>query len=299
MKLKGYFSLNLNLRRLEEPKTIKYQHTYNRYNLEFNLLKMRRRICEKIIHQLFRIGGINPLSNSHRELGLMNSNSKTNGENNVLKVLNKYIDSPIIFDVGANTGEYSKFIKTIIPNSIVYSFEPNIAAFNDLNKINGISAINQALGDEEGERILYIPTNDEKTEHSSFIEKALFRKKTIAEQKVKIGTLYGFCKKNGVEKIDFLKIDTEGFEMEVLKGAKSLINNISIIQFEMNYHFVFRRVFLKDFYDFLPNYTFFRINSRGLYEFLEYNPINEIFQMHNILAVHNSISKDWKKFKKW
>ena len=88
-----------------------------------------------------------------------------------------------------------------------------------------------------------------------------------------------------------LKIDTEGYESEVLKGASRMISNelIDIIQLEFNEMNVISKVFLKDFYNMLPGYNFFRLDSNRLIALNNYNPANEIFLFQNIVAVKQNL----------
>jgi hypothetical protein len=69
-------------------------------------------------------------------------------------------------------------------------------------------------------------------------------------------------------------------------------NKIKIIQFEFNEPNVANRVFLKDFYQLLPNFSFYRIKIGGLIPLGEYNSKNEIFRYQNILAINKNIFPD-------
>ena len=74
--------------------------------------------------------------------------------------------------------------------------------------------------------------------------------------------------------------------MKVLEGARELIlgKMINIIAFEFNEMNVISRVFLKDFFNILPEYNFFRLLQDG-YISLSYSSLNEIFAYQNIIAV--------------
>jgi len=66
-------------------------------------------------------------------------------------------------------------------------------------------------------------------------------------------------------------------------------NNIDIIQFEFNEMNIISRVFLKDYYELLPQYNFYRISSKYLIPMPIYKTENEIFKFQNILAINKSI----------
>ena len=63
-------------------------------------------------------------------------------------------------------------------------------------------------------------------------------------------------------------------------------NKIKCIQFEFNEMNVCARVFLKDYYELLPQYQFYRLVEKGLKSLGNYSPKNEIFRYQNILAVN-------------
>jgi hypothetical protein len=113
--------------------------------------------------------------------------------------------------------------------------------------------------------------------------------KTIACQ---ADTVDNFCKTNGIDHIDFLKIDTEGNELNILKGARKLLEteNIDVIQFEFNEMNILSKTFIKDFEDLLPNYDLFRIRSRGLIPIANVSSQNLIFMFQNIVAINHKIS---------
>ena len=100
-------------------------------------------------------------------------------------------------------------------------------------------------------------------------------------------TLDLLCDDLGIEGIDFLKIDVEGHELEVLKGGEGLITGrkIAAIQFEIADCNTSSRVFLQDFYRKLPGHRLFRLNTNDLIPLGCYSARNEIFQFQNILAL--------------
>jgi hypothetical protein len=107
------------------------------------------------------------------------------------------------------------------------------------------------------------------------------------EHKVRVVSLDEFVSQYPIDKIVLLKIDTEGHEFEVLKGAKKLLKSgkIEMIQLEFNEMNVISRVFFKDIWDLMPNYDFYRMLPDGLVRIESYSPIFcEIFAYQNIIA---------------
>jgi FkbM family methyltransferase len=150
------------------------------------------------------------------------------------------IKNPIIFDVGANEGQSIKRFKSIFPKSIIHSFEPIKECYEKIIKIydkKNIFINNYALGNKDCEKFFYINKN---TTTSSFFKinnkyKELVNSDRInMSVKTKIRTIDGYVALNKIRKIDILKIDTQGYELNILKGAKkSLLNKIKFIELEL------------------------------------------------------------------
>ena len=144
-----------------------------------------------------------------------------------------------MFDVGSY--ENAKYCNEIQKNylfkkkdkivSEFYLFEPNKLLLEKLKKNNKDKRIYDfGLGAIKEEKKFYI---HEVPLKSSFLEikQSYFKKRLnyqINEEIVKIETLDNFCFDNGVEYIDFLKIDTQGYNAKVIEGAKDLLKNNKI-----------------------------------------------------------------------
>jgi len=158
--------------------------------------------------------------------------------------------NPVIFDVGANYGQSIERFRKIFPHSIIHSFEPLPKEFKMLQEnytSNNTFLNNIAVGSTEETRTFYVHSHSTSSSfnklniNSPRVKKAseqygVSPENFIDEEiEVNILTLDGYVRKNNIRKIDILKIDTQGFEDEVLKGAESSLksNIISTIELEL------------------------------------------------------------------
>ncbi len=235
---------------------------------------------------------------SLRGLGILNYEShNVSGEALFLKEnvlgLEKSDKRIVVFDVGANIGNYSKEVLSILSNSNVFAFEPHPLNYEKLlRNINADNfyCFNVGVGDSNGEMNLYDYADNDGSSHASLYKAVIedIHHGRVIKHQVKIITLSDFVKEHNIDYIDLLKIDTEGNEMKVLLGLKDMIaeDKVGAIHFEFNEMNVISRVFFKDYFDFLSNYHFYRLLPNGMLPIKVYNPIDcEIFAYQNIIAI--------------
>lgn len=256
-----------------------------------------QRVTTSLIDKLTRLGGINPLTYAYRRMGILKyEDFEISGEAYVMReVLPACLSrpNPVFFDVGANRGDYTKRLGAQFPTAEIYSFEPNPDAFRDLCMLlrsPRFYPFEVAMADVAESRLLYSNATEPGSSHSSLHREVIteiHHELAVAEERVQLDTIDSFCVRHGIESIDFLKIDTEGYELKVLAGAERMLRSkrIRMIQFEFNTMNVTARVFLKDFYSILSDYHIHRIDTSRLISLRDYDPINEIFLFQNFLAV--------------
>ena len=229
-------------------------------------------------------------------------NFKSTGEENFIDIISDEIK--VCLDVGANIGNYSKLLlkKT---NAKVYAFEPMEKSFDELKKIkekykDRFFIEKLALGNEDGVKQIYSANDisekaslEKNLEKLSFIDKNNLREYDITIKK--LDSLNFFDTNN---KVDFLKIDVEGHEYEVIQGAKKFIdfNSPKFIQIEINWHQLFKKVNLFEFSKLLNNYEIFKILPYGkkLIYIDPIRPENNILHLSNFVFIKKDISKKYK-----
>lgn len=172
----------------------------------------------------------------------------------------KIDENPVIFDVGGNKGQSVTKFKKIFKKPIIHTFEPIESEFkiikekfkNDENvKLN-----NYALGEARGEKDFNISAQTGASSfnkinmNSRWIEVRSKEYKTsinkfVSSTKVKISTLDDYFLNNNVDKIDLLKIDTQGYEDKVLEGSMSTLkrNKVKAIVTELMFDNVYDKYF--------------------------------------------------------
>lgn len=173
-------------------------------------------------------------------------------------------------DVGANVGQSAKYIRQYFPQSRIYCIEPIKDTFNTLKKSTkglNLSYHNIALGSANEEVEVQVDINNLRSDRNSLLKShnhsgsATFKTETVQVQ-----TLLQFCKANGIQFIDYLKIDTEGYDLEVLKGSVDLLGNASIAFVEAEVGMNPKNTFHVDFVEvkrFLERYNYMIF---GIYE---------------------------------
>ena len=138
-------------------------------------------------------------------------------------------NNSIIIDAGANIGTFSVFAAYLAPQGRVYSFEPVTGTFQILKRnaedYPQITCVNSGLGDEVSKKNIFV---DSKITVASIFEDSPYYhgndgKEDRKTETASILTIDAFVVANDIPRIDFIKIDTEGYEAKILKGARETI----------------------------------------------------------------------------
>jgi len=114
-----------------------------------------------------------------------------------------------------------------------------------------------------------------------------------ATEIVDLDTIDSYCNRGGISHIDYLKVDVEGHDLNVLLGAQSMLNQglIRYIQFEYSSGWIDNRFYLFDAYNFLQDFAYklYKITSNGCIILDEYSEIEENFRLKNFLATRENL----------
>jgi FkbM family methyltransferase len=199
-----------------------------------------------------------------------------------------------LFDAGANVGDWTDLALQINPLAKAHCFEPCPATFQRLQERTfGRSVVlNQsALGGHPGEAEMYL-FDACSTVNSLYRRQGLNARQEQTET-IMVDTLDAYCERENIKQIDFLKIDVEGHELEVLKGGSRMLGQgrIERIQFEYGGTFIDAGILLKDMFELLNSYGFVlhKIYPGELRPMTEYRQDLESFQQSNWAALKSPI----------
>ena len=142
------------------------------------------------------------------------------------------------FDVGANVGEYAQHISKTFPNATIWCFEPIAATYavleTNTKKLN-VRCHQIGLAAENHEMTVAIDQSNRSDMHS-LAHPVHTQNPDLAEETITLKTLDFFCQQKTIAEIDYLKIDTEGYDLEVLKGATNLLQNqqVAFVEVEVS-----------------------------------------------------------------
>lgn len=152
-------------------------------------------------------------------------------------------DVDTVLDVGANVGQYATLTRSAGFGGRIISCEPLVGAFAELSGRAGRDAswtpLNVAVGAETGTTEIHVSANsfsssirDMTSSHLDAAPGSAY----IAVETVPVTTVTEIVRDHGVDPArTLLKIDTQGFEHEVLRGAGDLVGQFAAIQLELSF----------------------------------------------------------------
>lgn len=157
-------------------------------------------------------------------------------EHDAYEMMTRFIDSDeavVALDIGANVGDTAQRIVQIFPNARVYALEPVSDVYETLVErtagLKGVKTFRLAVGERPGEvefnitrnrwcSSLLPPSERGRAYYGDWYD-------VVRTERVPIVRLDDFAAQQGLERVDILKIDVQGLELPVLKGAVNLLRN--------------------------------------------------------------------------
>ncbi len=192
----------------------------------------------------------------------------------------KFVRPLVIFDIGAHHGETIKLFDKKLKIKKIYSFEPSPKNFEILDKNissydkSKVEIFNFGFGEKNSENFINQTLESSSSTINKFNEKSNYLKKKLKILNIKrkdsfyyqlpvtIKTLDDFIEKKKIEFIDLLKIDTEGYELNVLKGLIRYNKKVKLIYFEHHYDdMIIKNYKFKDIHKLLKDYGFIKIRK--------------------------------------
>jgi len=199
-----------------------------------------------------------------------------------------------VIDVGANVGRWSRSMLAAarragrLGDLDLHAFEPSSYTFGRLSEAladERVSLKQVALCDRSGSATLHVvaPGAGTNSLHRPYREPA-----GTATEQVATTTLDAFVAESGLGHVTLVKIDTEGHDLAVLKGARGLLadQRISVTQFEYNHRWVYARSFLCDAFELLEpfGYQVGKLTPRGVEFYPHWDTDLETFVEGNYVA---------------
>lgn len=147
------------------------------------------------------------------------------------------LTDPVIFDIGSNIGSFSIWLAKFFPNGKIYSFEPQRLIFQMLcgnlaiNNIFNVYTYNIAFGNTNCRIEIEEPNYNIPNDFGTFSLVNNTIKDKSNKSIIDLYTVDNFMSGSKIDKIDLIKIDAEGMDLQILQGASETIKKYKPILF--------------------------------------------------------------------
>ncbi len=201
---------------------------------------------------------------------------------------------PVMFDVGANAGQTTKSMRELFPSAVIHAFEPGTRAFGQLktslSDMADVHLHQKALGAAPGS--ITLNENEESTMSSVLPlgESGWGRIQEVRE--VEMTTVDEVCRQHGIEHLSILKTDTQGYDLEVMRGAVGMMESGRL-------DCVFFELIFSDLYQGMPRFdkvfSFLLDRDYVLVSVYDMHLKNGVAAWADVLFVHRRILQGKKK----
>ena len=221
---------------------------------------------------------------------------QSNGERAFVNWLHRQSAQVISFDIGANVGEYSQLLLQAGSSRIV-AFEPVRMTFERLvEKLpSSLSVLleNCAVGEIDGVITIDVPGHAGlSTLASRDLSAVAAGRYSYSQTEVRSITVDTYCAENALRPT-FIKVDVEGYELEVLQGAAAtlLSGDVEAVQFEFNVHHKQRNHTISDFANALKGFELFRLVSNAARPVDPEDYLATIYAYSNFIALNERLAR--------
>lgn len=208
-----------------------------------------------------------------------------------------FLEEIVFLDIGAFLGEYTDHLIGLPDVVRGYHFEPQVDCVEILkhkysNRPN-ITIVNVALGSKSGSAELFADKRGSKLASLTKLDLAHFNVNFSASEECQVESLDNWCASEGVIP-NFIKIDVEGHELQILHGSSDILRKVKLIQFEFGRTNIDTKTTFKELWKTMNNNGFliFRIGPTRLVPILEYQEKLENYSISNYLALKKITGED-------
>lgn len=176
---------------------------------------------------------------------------------------------PVLFDVGANRGEWSKGMRRSFPGARFFLFEPQPALQEAIRQsgLPNMTLFPCGVSAQKGSVELFVSSQDDGIASIHERRDSWCSENRYSTIRVPVVALDDIIQEHGISRVDFMKLDIEGHEIEALKGARASLESgmIRALSFEFGSGNINSRTFFHDFWDLLTplRYALYRILPSG------------------------------------
>lgn len=163
----------------------------------------------------------------------------THGHRDCTDIVRSGCPISVVFDVGANVGQSADKFGNAFPDAQLYCFEPASGTFDTLRRHlmgrTNVRCHHLALGSRVGETTLYLTDHPDA---NSATNSLIAPNNPVGTETVELRTIDGFASENEISRIDLLKIDAEGADLDILVGARSMLSlqKVAFVLAEVSFH---------------------------------------------------------------
>jgi FkbM family methyltransferase len=198
----------------------------------------------------------------------------------------------VALDVGANVGDWTFALLDQAQDNVdvqVHAFEPCLGTYTILlNRISAqsgaakVSPVRQACSSSAGLGALYVISAGAGTNSLTCAEQ------DASMEQVELTSIDEYCHASGIDQISIIKIDAEGHDLAVIRGATGMLQQqrIQVLQFEYNQRWIFSSAFLRDAFNLLSplGYTIGKVTPFGVEFYDRWDWELETFREGNYIA---------------